>query len=362
MLNNNNILLYPVSLIYGLAIGLRNFLYDHKIFRSVKFRTPVICIGNITVGGTGKTPHTEYLIKLLSRHFNVAVLSRGYKRKTRDFTVASANSTVDEIGDEPLQIASKFPGVMVAVERDRVKGVNRILELRPETDVIILDDGFQHRSLNPGFTILLSDYGRPMKHDNLLPYGSLRENKKNSARADNIIVTKAPDGISPEKMKSLSDDFDKLPDQKVYFTTIKYHSPVPVFEGKKEILQPAWNSFSENGAVVITGIANPDPFLSHIERFFSRITHIRFPDHHNFTENDILKISSAWNELNSAKKYILTTEKDAVRIRELSNVPEYVKSSFYFIPVGIEFLSGKDEFEKNIIDYVRTNKRNSYIS
>lgn len=362
MLNNKNILLYPVSLLYGLVTGLRNFLYDHEIFRSTKFKTPVICIGNITVGGTGKTPHTEYLINLLSQHFNVAVLSRGYKRKTRDFTIASEESTVDEIGDEPLQIACKFPGVLVAVERDRVKGVNKILEMRPETDVIILDDGFQHRKLNPGFSILLSDYSRPMKHDNLLPYGSLRENKKNSSRADNIIITKTPAEISPERMKLLADDTDKLPDQKIYFTAIKYHSPIPVFEKNEKILLPAWNSFPDNGAVVVTGIANPHPFLEHIKRYFSGIVHLRFPDHHNFTVNDILKISSAWNELNSANRYILTTEKDAVRIRELASIPESLKSSFYYVPVGIEFLKGREEFEKTIIDYVRANKRNSFIS
>jgi tetraacyldisaccharide 4'-kinase len=355
MLNNKNILLYPVSLIYGLVTGLRNFLYDQNIFRSVKFTKPVICIGNITVGGTGKTPHTEYLINLLSSNFNVAVLSRGYKRKTRDFTIASANSTVDDIGDEPLQIAKKFPGVMVAVERDRVKGVNKILEHRPETDVIILDDGFQHRRLKPGFSILLSDYGRPMKDDNLLPYGSLRENKNNTSRADTIIITKTPGDISTEKMNSLADDIKKLPDQKIYFTTLKYCSPVPVFKKEQEIFQPAWNSFSENGAVIVTGIANPDPLLRHIERLFSQYVHIRFPDHHNFTENDILKISASWKELDSKNKYILTTEKDAVRIGELASVPEYIKQSFYYIPVGIEFLSGKDEFDKNIINYVRTN-------
>jgi tetraacyldisaccharide 4'-kinase len=362
MLNNKNKLLYPVSLIYGMVTGFRNFLYNHEIIRSAKFKTPIICIGNITVGGTGKTPHTEYIINLLSQHFNIAVLSRGYKRKTKDFTIASAFSTVDEIGDEPLQIARKFPGIMVAVESDRVKGVNKILEIRPETDVIVLDDGFQHRRLKPGFSILLTDYGRPMKSDNLLPYGSLRENRKNSDRADNIIITKTPPGTSSERMKALSDDLNKLPDQKIYFTGIKYHSPIPVFEKKEEILQPSWNSFSDNGAVIVTGIANPIPFLHHIERFFSKIVHLRFPDHHNFTVNDILTISSAWGDLESVNRYIITTEKDAIRIREVASIPEHLKSIFYYIPVGIEFLCGKDEFEKTIIDYVRKNKRDNFIS
>jgi tetraacyldisaccharide 4'-kinase len=362
MLNNKNKLLYPVSLIYSLVTGLRNFLYDHGIFRSVKFKTPIICIGNITVGGTGKTPHTEYIINLLKQHFNIAVLSRGYKRKTRDFIIASASSTVEEIGDEPLQIARKFPGIMVAVERDRVKGVNKILEIKPETDVIVLDDGYQHRHLRPGFSILLSDYGRPMKSDNLLPYGSLRENKKNSERADNIIITKTPVDISSERMRALADDLDKLPDQRVYFTGIKYHSPVSVFKKNEEILQLFWNSFQENGALIVTGIANPDPLLQYIKKFFSEIVHLRFPDHHNFTADDILTISTACKELKSANRYVITTEKDAVRIRELTFVPEYLRSIFYYVPVGIEFLNGKDEFEKTIIEYVRTNKRDVIIS
>lgn len=356
MLNNKNILLYPVSLIYGFVTGIRNFLYNREIIRSENFRTPVICIGNITVGGTGKTPHTEYLVELLSRHFSVAVLSRGYRRKTSDFTVATATSSVEEIGDEPLQVARKYPKVMVAVERDRVKGVKKILELQPETNVIVLDDGFQHRRLKPGFSILLSDYGRPMKNDNLLPYGSLREDKKNSSRANTIIITKTPAEISPDEMKSLADEYKKLPGQNIYFTGIKYHTPVAVFENTVKKLQPEWNSFSNNGAVIVTGIANPDPLLIHVQRFFSEIVHLRFPDHHNFTTGDILRISSSWKELKSAYKYILTTEKDAVRIREIESIPEYLKPIMYYIPVGIDFLAGKDEFEKTIIDYVRANK------
>lgn len=363
MFDNKNILLYPVSLIYGVLTGVRNFLYNTDVLQSEEFGIPVICVGNITVGGTGKTPHTEYLASLLRRHFRVAVLSRGYKRKTSDFRLAAASSTVQEIGDEPLQIARKFPDMMVAVEKDRVKGVKQMLRIDPEIEVILLDDGFQHRKLTPGFSILLTDFHRPMSKDHLLPFGSLRESSDNMKRADVILITKTPEDISPIDRRITVTELGKLPYQNLYFTAIKYQQPVPVFNKDNPGYSLGWNSFSGNGAILVTGIANPAPLADHLRRTFSEVVHLPFPDHHNFSDEDIAAIHKSWNELKTPVRYIITTEKDAIRLGEFTNFADEIKSAFYYIPVGIEFLNDdKDEFEKLIIEYVRKNKRNNRIS
>ncbi|HLN56077.1 MAG TPA: tetraacyldisaccharide 4'-kinase [Bacteroidales bacterium] len=363
MFDNKNSLLYPFSLIYGMVTGIRNFLYDAEVFRSKEFPIPVICIGNITMGGTGKTPHTEYLAGLLSKEFRVAVLSRGYKRKSTDFRIVKPDSAITDSGDEPLQIASKFPNVVVAVERDRVKGVKKISELYPDTDVIILDDGFQHRALKPGFSVLLSDFSRPLPEDHLLPYGSLRESRNNIRRADVILITKTPPDISPIGRRLVVTNAGKLPYQNLYFTAIKYLKPKPVFDNAENRYDLEWNSFSANGAVLVTGIANTSPLEEHIKRFFSTVVHLGFSDHHDFTNDDLSRISGAWNELKTPVRYIITTEKDAMRLRNFTDLPEDIKAAFYYIPIGIEFLNNdKNEFEKLIIDYVRRNKGNNRIS
>lgn len=363
MFDNKNALLYPFSLIYGMVTGIRNFLYDAEVFRSEEFPIPVICVGNITIGGTGKTPHTEYLAGLLSKEFRVAVLSRGYKRKSTDFRIVTSGSIIADSGDEPLQIAKKFPNVVVAVERDRVKGVKKISELYPETDVIILDDGFQHRALKPGFSILLSDFSRPLPEDHLLPYGSLRESSNNMRRANVILITKTPPDISAIGRRLVVTNTGKLPYQNLYFTSIKYLKPEPVFDNIENRYDLEWNSFSKNGAVLVTGIANSSPVEEHLKKYFSTIVHLGFSDHHDFTSIDMARISDAWNELKTPVRYIITTEKDAMKLRDFMDLPDEIKSAFYYIPIGIEILNDdKDEFEKLIIDYVRRNKGNNRIS
>jgi tetraacyldisaccharide 4'-kinase len=362
--NCKNILLYPVSLIYGLITGIRNFMYNTGILPSVEFHLPVICVGNITVGGTGKTPHTEYLAGLLRKNFRVATLSRGYKRKTSDFRIATASSSVGEIGDEPLQIYRKFSDVMVAVDRNRVHGVKKILEADPELEVIILDDGFQHRRITPGLSILLSDFERLIVRDHIMPYGSLRESKVNMRRADIILITKSPENVSPIQRRLIVKEIDKAPYQNLYFTSLTYNPPVPVFENKDKVETPL-DVFQnkESGIVLITGIANPLPLKEYLQKTFGEIIHLSYPDHYNFKEKDIISISLAYNDLKSPKKYLFTTEKDAVRLREFTNFTEQVRSGFYYIPVGIDFLNNdKDEFDNLIIDYVRKNKRNNRIS
>ena len=335
MKRRKNILLYPLSLLYGGITAARNFLYDAGILPTDEFSFPVICVGNITVGGTGKTPHTEYIAAILKEHFRVAVLSRGYKRKTRDFRIVSAESQVSESGDETLQMCHNLPGAIVAVDRNRVHGIDMILDSHPEVEVVILDDGYKHRRLTPGYSILLSDYERMFYKDHLLPYGNLRESKANMRRADIILITKTPANITP----------------------------IPVFNPDQVKNKVTITGNSDTGIVLVTGIANPQPLKEHLEKSFHEITHLEYSDHHNFTEKDIAAITDAYNNLKSRNRFLFTTEKDAVRLREFANIAEPMKSSFFYIPVGIYFLNeDKDEFDNLIIDYVRKNHRNNRLS
>jgi len=364
MLKKRSIFLYPLSFLYGLVIEIRNFLFNAKIFKSVEFKIPVICVGNISAGGTGKTPHTEYLAELLREKFKVAVLSRGYKRKSSGFILADETKTVNDIGDEPWQISRKFPDITVAVDSNRVRGVQKILELKPETGVIILDDGYQHRKLTPGFSILLTDYNRLMTKDHLLPYGNLREPVHNSHRADIIIITKSPETISPMQKRIFKKEIRKAPFQNLYFTSIKYFNPVPVFDNIANIpVRYNPEKKLDCGIVLVTGIANPYPLLDFIKAGFRETDHLQFEDHHSFTSDDIEKITGALKKLKSTSKFVFTTEKDAVRLRGFTNIAEPLRSLLYYIPVGIDFPNNdKEEFNNLIINYVRKNKRNNRVS
>jgi tetraacyldisaccharide 4'-kinase len=328
------------------------------------FPIPIICVGNITVGGTGKTPHTEYLVDLLRNNFKVATLSRGYKRETRDFRIASLSSTVNEIGDEPMQIFRKFPDILVTVDRNRVKGAWRILHYASDTEVIILDDGFQHRSITPGFSIVLSDFERPFMRDFMLPYGNLREDKSNIRRADVIIISKCPKNLNPIQRRLIVKEVGKAPYQNLYFTSFSYKSPLPVF-GSQEKKVPYFDLTKSTGSsiLLLTGIANPEPLKEYLHKFFSEIIELTYPDHYSYREKDIADVTAAYNDIRATSKFIMTTEKDAVRLREFSDMEEQVKSAMFYVPVAITFLNDdKDEFDNLIIDYVRKNKQNIRIS
>ncbi len=360
--NKRSIFLYPLSLLYGLITGFRNFLYNAEILKSHSFPIPVVSVGNLTVGGTGKTPMTEYLADLLVKDFDVAVLSRGYMRKTRGFLFATESSRSEDIGDEPLQIARKFPEITVAVDRRRVHGVREILQKKPDTGVIILDDAFQHRSITPGFSILLSDFNRLMIHDHILPYGNLRESLANMKRADIILITKVPETITPIQRRLIFKEIQKAPYQELFFTSIKYKTPFPVFDDFKA----EKNIFSRRvlpDIVLVTGIANPGHLVDYLQKLSGEIIQLPFGDHHRFNNRDIEKISEAWESLRSSRKYLITTEKDAVRLREFTNIAEPIRKTFYYIPIGIHFLNNdKEEFDNLIIEYVRKNKRINRIS
>lgn len=355
MTRKKNILLYPVSLLYGLLTDFRNFLYDTGILHSEEFSLPVICVGNIAVGGTGKTPHTEYLVDLLRKDFKVATLSRGYKRKSKGFLIATSSATVNDIGDEPLQISRKFSDILVTVDRNRVHGIREILADHAETEVIILDDGFQHRRLTPGFSILLTDYNDLIVKDHMLPFGNLRESRQNIRRADMILITKCPENISAIERRIIVKEINKSAYQNLYFTSFRYNSPLPVFDKNASLSEG-----TDSGIVLVTGVANPLPLKEHLRMSYPEIIHLSFSDHHDFNEKDLNDISTAFNSLKSKNRYLFTTEKDAVRLREIINIAEPMRSAFFYIPIGIYFLNeDKDEFDNLIIEYVRKNHRNN---
>ncbi len=356
--------LYPLSLIYGLLTGLRNFLYNAGLLRSAEFSTPVICVGNITAGGTGKTPLTAYIAALLCGNYKVAVLSRGYRRKSEGFVMASESSTVKDLGDELYQLKQNFPEIIAAADKNRVKGVKGILGEHPETSVIIMDDGFQHRRIKPGLSIVLIDHNRPVHKDFMLPYGNLRESRRNLSRADVLVVTKSPPGLTPVNRRIFLKELKAAPYQKVFFSAISYGKPRPVFGNRRsEILSPARLSFNDSGIVLITGIAYPDPLKEYLGNFFVEIIHLCYPDHYQYKESDINKMSDSLKSLRSAVRFAITTEKDAVRLTEFNNIAEPLRKVFYFIPAGIVFPDNTGPaFDNLILDYVRKNKGDNRVS
>lgn len=353
------ILLSPFGFIYGTVVWWRNRLFDYGIFKSAEFKFPVISIGNITVGGTGKTPHTEYLIELLKKEFHVAVLSRGYKRKSKGFKIAGENSTFEEIGDEPLQMKQKFPEITVAVDKNRVNGINKIMGTLPETDIILLDDAYQHRKVTPGINILLTDYSKPLAEDQLLPVGRLREPASEKRRADIIIISKTPKTITAIEKRLLLLRVGAKPHQNVYFSYLSYDTPVPVFKEKEHEMVDFENK--ELSVLLVTGIANPWPLEDMISQKYKHVEHLNYPDHYSFSDKDIEKIEQKFSQLPGDNKILLTTEKDAVRLLNF----EYkinTHSSWFYLPIRIEFHDEHGEsFNHQILHYVRNNSRNSLL-
>ncbi len=343
-------LLRPLSAVYGLAVSLRNMLYDLGILRSHTFPFPVICVGNITVGGTGKTPHVEYIAELLSQYGQVAVLSRGYLRKSRGFRLVQPGDTVSVAGDEPLQMALRLPGVMVAVDRDRVHGIEELQRLIPGLKAIILDDGFQHRAVHAGLNILLTDYNRLMTRDRLLPYGRLRESLRGIRRADIIVVTKTPPEISPDEAGAIAAEINPLPHQQLFFSTLEYGELRPVFTGGKER-----RITGDTGVVLVTGIADPTPLAERISAVAGSVTHIQFSDHHNFTRGDISRITSALHALQQPDKIVVTTEKDSVRLKEFTIIADPVREHLYYLPVKVRIIEEEEKFIKTVTGYAGEN-------
>lgn len=353
--------LRPLSWLYGLGVNLRNMLFEVGILKSRSFDVPVISVGNITVGGTGKTPHVEYLIELLRNKFNVAVLSRGYKRKSRGFIIANSCSTVANIGDEPYQMKKKYPEVTIAVDRDRCNGIKKLTDNTEvkDVDVILLDDAFQHRYVKPGINILLVDYHRLIIYDTLLPAGRLREPLSGKNRADIVIITKCPATLKPMDFRVITKAMSLYPYQQLYFTCIEYKELIPIYCGENRKLSSI--SPDEN-IMLLTGIASPKQMIVDLEPYTKNITPMTFDDHHAFTSKDIDRINETFAQMPSPKM-IITTEKDSTRLFGQEGLSDEVRHNIYTLPIKVKFMQEQEEtFNENIIGYVRKNSRNSILA
>jgi len=342
------IILFPVSIIYWLITSIRNFLFDKQIFKSNEFDLPIINIGNLSMGGAGKTPHCEYVIELLKDNSKLALLSRGYGRKTSSYMEVSNNDTYRDVGDEPLQIKNKFPEITVAVEGKRVKGVLNLIYDHPNTEIILLDDAYQHRSIKPGLNILLTKFNSPFYKDYIFPVGNLREASKGKERADIIIVSKCPNEISEEQMSLIKSSIScSTP---IFFTKIKYGEVVSVFNSSTIKLN------SSLKILLVTGIANTKELISELKNQQLTYKHLSFRDHYPFSDKDADNISEIFDKFATENKIILTTEKDAMRLRSI----EKLKSlPIYFMSIKIEFIKQKDDFENQLLNYVRNYKEHS---
>ena len=335
--------LTPASWAYGAIVWTRNKLFDTGVFKEKSYSVPVVTVGNLTVGGTGKTPHVEYIAEHLADRYNIAVLSRGYKRKTKGFILASARSTPEQIGDEPMQIYRKLGDrVKVAVCESRQKGIENLLEAFPEINLIILDDAFQHRWVRPKVSILLQDYSRPVYDDKLLPLGRLREQAHGLYRADMIIITKCREQMAPIDYRVIVKNLEPMSFQKIFFSSYSYSSVDPVFP-ENEKFNVSLNALTEEDAVLlVTGIAYPHAFIRFFKRFPFRVKVLRFPDHHNFTRKDIEMIEDVFENMKGRRKVIITTEKDSIRLAYNPYFPAYLKPVTYFQPIEVVMKHGHD--------------------
>ena len=352
------ILLYPFALLYGVVISFRHFLFNIGILPSRSFDVPVIGVGNISIGGTGKTPHTEYIARLLQEDFRVAILSRGYLRKSKGFVLADESSSFKDIGDEPMQYTHDFgQKVLVAVDRNRCRGVEKLLRLDKAPEAIILDDALQHRFIKPGLNLLLTDYRQLYTDDYLFPTGRLRDLKAVAKRADIIIVTKTEKVLSPLIKRLIKAKLAPRPHQKLYFSYLKYGAPVSIPSFEEAKMEKQYSTI-----ILFAGIANSYPIKDYLRYRCRELITLDFPDHHNYTKKNILFIRKTWDEQLSRRKLMVTTEKDAMRLinspylRLLKGLP------MVYLPIAVTF-HGQDgkNFNKQILNYVRKNQKNSSI-
>lgn len=351
------LILTPCSYIYRAVVNVRNFMFNVGILKQREFDVPVVVVGNLAVGGTGKTPHTEYIVSRLCMHYKMAVLSRGYKRKTRGFVHASKNLSSYDLGDEPYQIYRKFGSVAdVAVCESRVKGIETLLEINPEINLFVLDDAYQHRYVKPRVSVLLTDYRKLPCDDKMLPLGELREPAEGLTRADMVVVTKCPRDMKPIDINVVKKKLNLAKWQKVYFSTYKYKDLLPVFTGETDY-QPDLNWLNRKDTIlVVTGIANPVPMVKHLKQYNAKVKVIHFNDHHDFSREDLSFIAKTYNRLEGERKIIVTTEKDAVRLMNNAYFPHALRKQMYYLPIEVEFLQGDDDFISTLTAKITQNK------
>lgn len=340
-MNNNiisKILFAPFALLFGIGVSLRKWAYKTNLLKAVKFDFPVISVGNLNVGGTGKSPHVEFLVRILKDYINVATISRGYKRKTKGFRYVQLNDTAETVGDEPLQFKQKFPDVLVAVNESRITGIMKLIGDVPDLQTIIMDDAFQHLAITPNLNILLTEYKRPFTKDNLLPVGRLRENPKGAKRADIIIVTKCPDTLNEGDKLEWAAKINPLPHQQLYFSKFQYGKPYYLFNPTY-----AYSLSTEVEALVFCAIANTDYLEKYLETTIKKAKILKFPDHHYFTNSELGNLKAQFEKLDAPQKIILTTEKDATRLRLHQDFIIENKLPIFVLPIEVDFLFNEKE-------------------
>ncbi len=332
-------ILFPFAILYGLVTSIRNFLFDIGILKSYSFDLPIIAVGNLSVGGTGKTPQIEYLIRLLSGKYKIATLSRGYKRQSEGYVLADSTSNAMVLGDEPFQFYQKFPGIQVAVDADRKNGIEHLLSQKEKPEIILLDDAFQHRKVKAGFYILLTSYGDFYSNDYILPTGNLRESRTGAKRANVVVVTKCPANLSLDEQNEIKAKLKLTPSQELYFSFIDYDNSI-FSEDKTMKVEEIRN----NDKLLLAGIAKPEPFFEFLKSEVNNQEILTYPDHYHFTEKDILEIKEK-----AKHKIIITTEKDYVRLKD-----SVLAAQLYYLPIRSSFVSGGNSFDESIYNFVES--------
>lgn len=331
-------LLFPFAILYGFITSIRNFLFDKGILKSTSFDIPVIAVGNLSVGGTGKTPQIEYLIRLLSDKYKIATLSRGYKRKSEGFVLADSTSNAEILGDEPFQFYQKFPNIQVAVDANRTNGITQLLSQKENPEIILLDDAYQHRKVKAGFYILLTSFDDLYADDFMLPTGNLRESRSGANRAGIVVVTKCPKNLSEEKQEQIRLKLKLNCSQQIFFTFIDYDDKVYGKEEKIEV-----KDIKSEAKLLLAGIAKPTPFFDYLRNETDEC--LTFPDHHHFSDADL---DSIQNKANGKK--IITTEKDYVRLKDSKLI-----SQLYYLPIKSTFINHQQNFDATVLEYIKTN-------
>ncbi len=348
----SKLVLLPCSKIYGAVTFMRNKFFDWGILKQHEFDVPIVVVGNLTAGGTGKTPHVEHIVEALRHSHHVAVLSRGYKRRTKGFVLANPRSTPRDIGDEAYQIYHKFKGdVIMAVCESRVEGIKELLSIDPRINLIVLDDAFQHRYVKPKVAILITEYGRPVYSDKLLPYGRLRESVRGMHRADIVITTKCPEDIKPMDYRLVLKNLDLYPYQELFFSRYEYQNLVPLFPDAVHSV-PFLDWMTRNDTILaVAGIGNPRPFIRYLKSFMPRVKVNVFPDHHNYTRKDIEFIKTRYNSMKGENRIIITTEKDAVRLACNPYFPHELKAITFYVPIKVDFINRPNN--EDFVDVIR---------
>ncbi len=328
-----------------MVTAVRNWMFNVNMIKQRQFSVPVVVVGNLAVGGTGKTPMVDYIIDNLRHSYHIGVVSRGYKRSTSGFVMATKRTTPADIGDEPFMLYDKYEGqVAVAVCEDRVKGISELLTIDPQINLILLDDAFQHRYVKPSVSILLTEYNRPVFEDSMLPYGRLRESKRGLSRADIVVATKCPDNPKPLDLRIFKDKLDLVAYQQLFFSRIVYGKLMPVFPDQAPSVAPSLDYLSEDDRVLcVAGIGNPRPFVKFIKHFKPKVRVNVFPDHHNFTRKEMGMLQQRFETMEGRYKFLITTEKDAVRMANSPYFPHSLKAFAYYMPIKVDFMRDENQ-------------------